>query len=85
MNYNRFSAAFFMPDAISGLGLLVRPAGVVLSIAMLVAIFAVHIGNGLFMSNNGYEFALSLLAISVALVISGAGKVSIDRSLWRKV
>ncbi|WP_227370450.1 DoxX family protein [Halomonas sp. M20] len=67
------------------LGLLVRPAGVVLSIAMLVAIFAVHIGNGLFMSNNGYEFALALLAISVSLVISGAGKVSIDRSLASKV
>nr|WP_299245694.1 DoxX family protein [uncultured Halomonas sp.] len=67
------------------LGLLVRPAGVVLSITMLVAIFAVHIGNGLFMSNNGYEFALALLAISVSLAISGAGKVSIDRSLARKV
>jgi putative oxidoreductase len=67
------------------LGLLVRPAGVALSIAMLVAIFTVHIGNGLFMSNNGYEFALALLAISVSLVISGAGKISIDRSLASKV
>lgn len=61
------------------LGLLVRPAAAVLAFAMLVAIFSVHIGNGLFMSNNGYEFALALLAISVSLVFSGAGSVSLDR------
>jgi len=46
---------------------------------MLVAIFAVHVGNGLFMSNNGYEYGLALLAASVALAISGAGRVSLDR------
>ncbi|MEC7377812.1 MAG: hypothetical protein VX421_09355, partial [Pseudomonadota bacterium] len=48
---------------------------------MLIAIFSVHIGNGLFMSNNGYEFGLALLAVSVSLVFSGAGRVSIDRAL----
>src|SRR5210317_1724151 len=40
-------------------GLLVRPAAAVLAFTMVVAIFAVHIGNGLFMSNNGYEFGLA--------------------------
>ncbi len=48
---------------------------------MLVAIFSVHIGNGLFMSNNGYEFGLALLAVSVSLVFSGAGRASIDRAI----
>lgn len=48
-------------------GLLVRPAAAALAFAMLVAMFAVHAGNGLFMSNNGYEFALALLSASVAL------------------
>jgi putative oxidoreductase len=62
-------------------GLLVRPAGVALAFAMLIAIFAVHIGNGLFMSKNGYEFALALLSASVSLAISGAGGLSIDRIL----
>ena len=33
------------------------------------------------MSNNGYEFALALLAISVALVFEGAGKLSVDGKL----
>lgn len=66
-------------------GLLVRPAAVVLALTMVVAIFAVHIGNGLFMSNDGYEFGLALLAGSVALALSGAGRFSLDHSLTRKL
>jgi putative oxidoreductase len=67
------------------LGLLTRPASLVLAITMLVAIFAVHINNGLFMANNGYEFGLTLLAISLSLVWSGAGKLSIDRVISQKL
>lgn len=63
------------------IGLLVRPASAVLAFTMLVAIFTVHFSHGLFMSNNGYEFALSLLAASVSLLISGAGKISVDELL----
>lgn len=63
------------------IGLLVRPAAAVLVIAMLVAIFSVHFANGLFMSNNGYEFGLALLAASVSLMLSGAGRASIDAAL----
>ena len=62
-------------------GVLVRPAAFALAITMLVAIFAVHWEYGLFMANNGYEFALSLLAISVALIFSGGGKASLDNYL----
>ncbi len=59
-------------------GLLTRPAGVVLAFTMVVAIFAVHFEHGLFMANNGYEFALALLVISVALAMRGAGHLSLD-------
>lgn len=62
-------------------GVLVRPAAVVLAFTMAVAILAVHAGNGLFMSNNGFEFGLALLAASVSLAISGAGRASVDRLL----
>lgn len=74
------SAEFFGGLALI-VGLLVRPASAVLAFAMLIAIFSVHIGNGLFMSNNGYEFGLALFAVSVALTFSGAGRASIDRVL----
>ncbi|KIQ60940.1 MULTISPECIES: DoxX family protein [Pseudomonas] len=63
------------------IGLLTRPAALGLAFLSLVAIFSVHIGNGLFMANNGYEFALALLAGSVAILVEGAGKLSVDRAI----
>ncbi|PKH00265.1 DoxX family protein [Paraglaciecola sp. MB-3u-78] len=66
-------------------GLLVRPAAVVLAITMLVAIVTVHFQNGLFMSNNGYEFGLALLVISMGLALRGAGSLSIDNLLQNKL
>ncbi|WP_019410719.1 DoxX family protein [Pseudomonas psychrophila] len=62
-------------------GLLARPAALGLSFTLLVAIFSVHIHNGLFMANNGYEFALALLGGTVAVLFEGAGKLSIDRAI----
>ncbi|MCH1923306.1 DoxX family protein [Shewanella sp. C32] len=66
------------------LGLLIRPAALVVAFTMLVALFTVHINNGLFMANNGYEYALSLAVIAGSLIISGAGKVSLDNWLAGK-
>jgi len=71
------SAEFFGGLALI-LGLLTRPAALVSAITMVVAIFSVHISNGLFMSNNGYEFALALFAATLGLAIQGAGSVSVD-------
>ncbi|MCD5991618.1 DoxX family protein [Pseudomonas sp. CDFA 553] len=62
-------------------GLLARPAALVLAATLVVAIFSVHIHNGLFMANNGYEFALALLGGVVVVLIEGAGKLSIDRAI----
>jgi putative oxidoreductase len=59
-------------------GLLTRPAAALSAFTMLVAIFSVHIGNGLFMSNSGYEFALTLFAATLALAIQGGGSFAID-------
>ncbi|MCC2634881.1 MAG: DoxD-like family protein [Ramlibacter sp.] len=77
------SAEFFGGLALVA-GLLVRPAAAALAFAMVVAIFSAHIDKGLFMANNGYEFALALLAITVALVVSGAGRASLDQALARR-
>ena len=71
-------AEFFGGLALA-LGLLTRPAALLTAFTMLIAIFSVHIDNGLFMSNNGYEFGLALLAASVSLLFSGAGRASVDR------
>lgn len=74
------SAEFFGGLALI-FGLLVRPAAAALAFTMVVAILAVHAGNGLFMANNGYEFGLALLAASLSLTASGGGKLSIDRQI----
>jgi putative oxidoreductase len=60
-------------------GLLTRPAALALTFTMVVALVTVHLDNGFFMANNGYEFALALLAISVGLVFRGGGSLSVDR------
>jgi putative oxidoreductase len=67
------------------LGLLTRPSAVVLAITMVVAIFAVHFSNGFFNSNGGYEYGLALLAASVSLIFSGAGKASLDQIIVNKI
>lgn len=74
------SAEFFGGVAML-IGLLARPAAVVLIGLLVVAILSVHIGNGLFMANNGYEFALALLGGAIAVLIEGAGKLSVDGAI----
>ena len=78
------SAEFFGGLALI-LGLLTRPAALVSAFTMVVAIFSVHISNGLFMSNNGYEFALALFAATLGLAIQGAGSVSVDNLIANKI
>ena len=77
------SAEFFGGLALF-LGLLVRPAAVVLIVMLVVAILSVHIHNGLFMANNGYEFGLALLGAAIAVLFEGAGRVSLDRVIAGK-
>ena len=66
------------------LGLLVRPAAIVLAFTMLVAMFVVHWQHGFFLSNNGYEYALTLFGVSVALALRGAGGISLDSRVANK-
>lgn len=60
-------------------GFLTRFAALITAIISIVAMITVHINNGFFMSNNGFEFILLLLVGSISLIISGSGKVGIDK------
>ena len=64
-------------------GFFTRAAAFAVCIDMIVAIWKVHWHNGLLGSPDhvGYEFPLSLAAIAFALIISGAGAISIDHVL----
>lgn len=78
------SAEFFGGLAIA-IGVLTRPAAAVAAVTMLVAIFTVHIGNGFFMSNNGYEYVLTLFLALVAITLQGAGSLSVDGLFAQKI
>lgn len=66
------------------LGLFTRLGALGTGIVSLVALFSVHINKGFFMATGGYEYALILLAISIAIFIEGAGKWSIDKCVISK-
>lgn len=58
------------------LGLFTRLGALSIAVVMLVAIFQVHWGA--FFMPKGIEFAFSLLASALALLIAGGGKFSLD-------
>ena len=64
-------------------GFLTRPVALLLAVDMLVALFLVHLPAGFFLP-NGYEFTLTLMAASLALVFAGAGEYSVDAALARR-
>jgi putative oxidoreductase len=76
-------AEFAGPLALA-VGLLVRPAALGIAVMISVAALAVHVANGFFMNwtgtqqGEGFEYHILVLAISLALILQGAGKWSLD-------
>jgi putative oxidoreductase len=62
------------------LGLLTRVGAFLIACVMLTAIFYIRQKAGFF-APEGYEYPVALLAMCLALLISGGGMVSIDRGL----
>ncbi len=67
-------------------GLLTRAASLSLGIVMVVAIFQAHLSHGFFINweqapgrGHGIEYNIALLSMCGALLISGPGKLSLDR------
>lgn len=55
------------------LGLLVRAAALVNIPIMAGAVLVVHLKQGFFVSNNGYEYALLVLGATIAQALLGPG------------
>lgn len=55
------------------------PLGAALIVlTMLVAIIKVHAKNGYWVTSNGFEYNLTLIAIAVGVALIGAGEYSLD-------
>ncbi len=69
------------------LGFLGRLAALGIGIVMVGAVATVHISNGFFMNwmgnhkGEGFEYHLLVLGIVAALLVTGSGRWSIDRSM----
>ena len=60
------------------LGLFTRCASLAIMIDMAVAIWKIHWKNGFLARGSGYEFTLTLATVAFALVLFGAGPISLD-------
>jgi putative oxidoreductase len=62
-------------------GIFIRIGALCVVAVMLGAIFMVHISHGFDISKGGYEYALALLLIALALLIAGGGGFSLGSIL----
>ena len=69
----------FGGGALLVLGLLTRPAALGVVILMAVAVFTVHLPNGYFWTDGGYEYPLMWGLVALAIFFRGGGKLSLDR------
>ncbi len=51
---------------------------------MAVAIIAVHLGNGFFVTKGGYEYALLWGIVALAIFFRGGGELSVDRRIGKE-
>jgi putative oxidoreductase len=79
-----FMAAFteFFGGTLLIVGLLTRIVGCFMTIEMAVAIYKVHLHNGI-LASNGYALPLACLAIALMLVFTGSGALALDDLLGK--
>ena len=66
------------------LGFLTRPAALGVAILMTVAILTVHLPNGFFAGQGGYEYPLLWGLVALAIAFKGGAEMSLDRAIGRE-
>ncbi len=64
------------------LGLLTPLAGIMIAGTMVMAIVKVHGPNGVWSTQNGYEYNLTLLAVAIGIALIGPGQYALDAFLF---
>ncbi|MDD2319648.1 MAG: DoxX family protein [Geobacteraceae bacterium] len=72
-------------------GFFTRLSACGIAVTMAVAMYKVHWVNGFFLNStcaagkgHGIEYNLALLGMALALVVTGSGRWSIDRFIWKR-
>ena len=73
--------AEFVGGILVMLGFITPLAALALIVVMIVAVITVHLRNGFFVTNGGYEFNLALAGMALTLLLVGAGAYSLDSVL----
>ena len=73
--------AEFLGGLLIAVGLLTPFAAAALIAVMTAAVLTVHVKNGFFNTNQGYEYNLTLVAALFALAAIGSGEWSLDYAL----
>jgi putative oxidoreductase len=86
-----FAFLAIMAQFLGGIGLIVgflsRIAAFGIAADMVVAVIKVHMAYGLFMNwsgkqkGEGFEYHLLVIAITIVIMVKGAGALSIDRAM----
>jgi putative oxidoreductase len=75
------ASAEMVGGALLVLGLLTPLAAAAIAGDMLVATLKVHLANGLWSQNDGFEYNLVLIVLLTAIGLMGAGRYSLDHAL----
>ena len=73
--------AEFVGGLLLALGLVTPLAATLIISVMFVAVATVHVKNGYFNHNQGFEYNLTLAVVALSIAIMGAGPVSLDAAL----
>ncbi len=66
------------------IGFLTRPWAVGATILLGVALFRVHLPNGFFWGDRGFEYPLLWMVIMIGIFFRGGGPLSVDRKIGRE-
>jgi putative oxidoreductase len=72
----------FIGGILFALGLLTPLGGIMIAATMVMAIAKVHGPNGLWSTSNGYEYNLTLIAVTIGIALVGPGQYAIDAFLF---
>jgi putative oxidoreductase len=78
------TAIEFFGAIMLGLGLFTRPVALAMTVQLAVISFGIMIKRGMFWTTGGIEVALLLGLVTLAFVIGGGGRYSLDRAIGRE-